>query len=62
MRVEKSDPLPFGCDSNLNKYRGRIFSRVQPLYEQAVSDLDLSRLLTARSQNGRIRLKIRPLG
>jgi hypothetical protein len=41
--------------------RVRIFSRVGPFYERAVNDLDLSRSLTACSQNGRTPLKIRPL-
>ena len=49
--------------------RGCIFSRVQPFYERAVSDLDrsmhrsrsMSRLLTAHSWKGRSQLKIRPL-
>ncbi len=45
----------------LEAFRGGIFSRVRPFYERAVSDLDLSRSPTAQSQNGRTRLKMRPL-
>ncbi len=47
-----------------NKWKvtwGRIFSRVQPFCEYAVSDLDPSGLLYAHSQNGRTQLKIQPL-
>jgi hypothetical protein len=40
---------------------GRIFSRVRPFCERAVSDLDLSKSLTIRSQKGHTRLKIQPL-
>jgi hypothetical protein len=37
----------------IRQTRGRIFSRVRPFYERAVSDLDLSRSLTTRSPKGR---------
>jgi len=41
---------------------GCIFSRVRPFCERIVSDSNRSRSLTARSQKGCTRLKIRPQG